>query len=246
MSEQASRLPGLVSIEELSYAQAVSIAIYGPAGVGKTTLAFSFPTKSRRFAFDFEAGLRVVKNVRDTDVYRAVTYQQLNAGIDFLEKDIEHDTVIVDSATELGRVVQLNSVASNPSARPHPELTTMQDFYLTVERMRNITRRIRLLIQKGKTVIFTLAETVEKDANTGRLIGVPELPGKQLGAELCYLMDEVYRMTPGSAQGEAGQRFIVTQPDSIFTSKTRVPNAPARILVPKDNPSKAFEHIMKG
>ena len=235
-------LPGLKEMSEVIDNDGTSIAIYGPAGIGKTLLSLSFPAK-KRFIMSFEpGGLKVAKHLPGT-VYIPSQYVEVQRAVEWLEKDTEHDTVVVDSLTELGRLVQTQSITTG--ARSHPELTNQQDFYLTVERMRNLIRRIRLLIQKGKTVIFTCAETVDKDAVTGRMIGGPDLPGNKLGAELCYLVDELYRMVAGSGT-ELGQRFIVTQPDTMYVAKSRVPSAPIKIHVPKDKPETAFTHITKG
>src|SRR5262245_2711981 len=228
-------------MKDMPETNASSIAIYGPAGIGKTRLAFSFPCKKKRFALNFEAGLKTSKHV-PASVYSPKVYVEIARGLDWLEQDDEHDVVITDTLTECGRLVQTSSNAGG--TKPHPELTNQQDFYLTVERMRNIIRRIRLLIQKGKTVIFTCAETIDKDAMTGRMIGGPDLPGNKLGVELCYLVDEVYRMVAGSG-GEAGKRFIITEPDMMYSAKTRVPGTPSRILVPFDKPEQAFNHLLK-
>jgi len=225
-------LVGLTEMSSISYSNVSSVLVYGPAGVGKTSLVFSFPAQ-KRFVFDFEAGLKVVKHV-PASVFRVTNYTDLFRGIQWIEQDTEHDVVIVDSLTELGRVMMLGAMQL-PGNRTLPELPALQDWTLTIERLRNTVRRIRLLIQKGKWVFFTAASSYEKDSTSGRIVGRPEVPGKQLPDEIPYLMDEVYRMDAESTpQGPA--RVLWTQPDSIWTAKTRVRNAPAKIVVQKEDP----------
>lgn len=228
-------------MKDISYANGRSIVIYGPPGIGKTSLAFAYPAK-KRFAFDFEAGLSVVKNV-PASVFRVVSYPDMVRGIDWLWNDDEHDVVICDTLTECGRVVQVQSQVPN-APRVHPELSAQLDFYLTLERLRNLFRRMRLLIQKGKTVIFTAAESIDKD-QSGMMKGGPELPGKQMSPEVCYLADEVYRMFARSVQGGT-ERLLTTQPDSIYYAKSRVPSAPAQVTVQKANIAAAWNHLLKG
>ena len=238
------KLDGLVQMKDISYATASSILVYGPPGIGKTTLCFSFPAR-KRFIFDFEAGLKVVQD-KQASVYRVTTYDKLFAAMLFLERDVEHDVVIVDSMTELARIIMLGALAmpASGSGRPMAEIPILQDWSLTIERMRSIVRRIRGLIHKGKWVFFTAASGMEKDQLTGRVLGGPELPGKQLPPEVCYLMDEVYRMD--AVQSTSGsQRVLFTQPDSMWMAKTRVPNAPAKVVVEKDSP-KTLEFLRRG
>lgn len=237
-----SVLPGLVEMHDLSYSETSSILIYGPPGIGKTTLAFSFEPVKKRFVIDIEAGLKVVSHV-PASVFKVVLYTDLINAINYLDKDTEHDVVIIDTMTELGRVLMLGSL-SLPAAgagRPFPEVPVLQDWSLTIERMRNVIRRLRLLIYRKKWVFFTAAGSVDKDQLTGRIFGGPELPGKQLPTEVCYLMDEVYRMDAYNTKEVSG-RAIWTQPDSIWIAKSRLPNAPGVKVVQK-NDVKALDFL---
>jgi hypothetical protein len=213
-------------MSSLSYSETSSLLVYGSPGIGKTSLVFSFTPAKKRFVFDLEAGLKVVAHM-PASVFRVTTYTDLTRAINYLEQDTEHDVVIVDSLTELARVVMVGALGlpAAGAGRPFPEVPVLQDWSLTIERLRNSVRRIRLLIYKGKWVFFTAAAGINKDQNTGRLIGGPELPGKDLPNEVCYLMDEVYRMDV--QQTTSGpQRVFWTQPDSIWLAKTRVRGAP--------------------
>jgi hypothetical protein len=232
---QPSPLAGAVEMKDLSYASQASVLVYGPSGIGKTELVFNFPTTKKRFVADCEAGLRVVAH-KPATVKPILTYQDIQATLQYLEADEEHDVVIIDSLTEMARVVMLGAMAL-PAAgggRPMAEIPVLQDWSLTIERMRTTIRRFRLLIKKGKWVFFTAAEGIEKDQVTGRVMGGPELPGKQLPPEVCYLMDEVYRMTAVSSPAGL-KRVISTAPDGIWIAKTRVPKLPSLVEVVKDS-----------
>ena len=233
----AETLPGLVQMQELQYSTCSSVLIYGPAGIGKTTAAFSLEPRKGRFVLDFEAGLKVVRD-KKASVFRVSNYQQLWQAIMWLQKDEDHDIVIADTLTEMARVIMLGALQM-PTNRPVAELPVLQDWTLTIERVRTVVRKLRELIYKGKYVIFTAAASVDKDQNTGKVIGGPELPGKQLSPEVCYLMDEVYRM---DAQGTPTgiKRALYTAPDSIWVSKSRIPGLPAVIEAKLNDPTLNF------
>lgn len=228
----------MTQMSELQYSLCSSVLIYGPAGIGKTTAAFSLEPKKKRFVLDFEAGLKVVKHM-EASVFRVSNYQDLWRVIMWLQKDEEHDIVICDSLTEMGRVIMLGALSMPSNSRPMPELPVLQDWTLTIERCRTVIRKLRELTYKGKWVIFTAASSVDKDQNTGKIIGGPELPGKQLPPEVCYLMDEVYRMdASGSPSGM--KRMLYTAPDSIWVSKSRIPGLPAVIEAKLNEPTLNF------
>jgi hypothetical protein len=142
----------------------------------------------------------------------------------WLQEDLDHDIIIVDSLTEMARVI-MQGALSQPAlgqGRPYAEIPILQDWSLTIERVRNIVRKIRELVYKDKWVIFTAASSTDRDQNTGKIMGGPELPGKQLSPEICYLMDEVYHMVAvNTAAGP--KRGLQTTPDSIYMAKTRIP-----------------------
>ena len=243
------RLAGLVEMKDITYADVSSLLIYGPPGIGKTELAGNFepPGFTKRFIIDFEAGLKVIQH-KPASVYRVATYDKLYAGITYLEQETEHNVVIVDSMTEMARVIMMGALAmpAAGSGRPMMEIPVLQDWSLTIERMRTMVRRVRLLIQKGKWVIFIASSGINKDALSGRILGGPEVPGKDLPSEVCYLMDEVYRMDAVMLPGTTvSKRQLWTQPDSIWMAKSRVQGAPAVIEVKQGDPN-TLSFLWKG
>jgi hypothetical protein len=157
----------------------------------------------------------------------------------WLQKDEDHDIVITDTLTEMARVIMLGALQMPSNSRPIAELPVLQDWTLTIERVRTVVRKLRELIYKGKYVIFTAAASTDRDQNTSKIIGGPELPGKQLSPEICYLMDEVYRMdAQGTQQGT--KRMLYTSPDSIWVSKSRIPGLPAVIEAKLNDPTLNF------
>jgi hypothetical protein len=206
--------------------------------MGKTTETAKFAPNgkdTRRLFVDMEAGLKVVQKMGiDSDVAQIHSYTDLIRLVQMLQEDKTYDVVIMDTLNEMARIIIQGALAL-PANRVFREVPILQDYSLTVERARTTIRDLRKLIHKGKWIFFTCSEGIDKDENSGKLVGGPALVGKQLAPEICYLMDEVYRMTAANTQS-GPHRILVTQPDSIWFAKTRE-SAPAQIVCQKDNPA---------
>lgn len=74
----------------------------------------------------------------------------------------------------------------------------------------------------GKHICITAKLGTKQDGVTGQIIGAPDFPGKQLGPQSPYWMDECFRIGVATdPTSNAQYRFIQTQPNEAFDAKDR-------------------------
>jgi hypothetical protein len=238
VSAAAKASLGIIPMSEVKHAEVSSILIYGASGMGKTTEAAKFASKvaelqgKRALFLEAEGGVKVIKHIPLLDNGPIDDYAKIIRYIQFLQQDQDYAAVVIDTLNEVCKVL-MAGVLAIPGSRKFAELPVLQDWGLMIERTRNLVRDLRKLTYKGKWVIFTCSEGVDKDENTGRIVGGPGLSGKQLGPEICYLMDEVYHMMAVSTP-QGPKRALITQPDPMWFAKSRVPGAPSQIICERD------------
>lgn len=194
--------------------------IYGPSGSGKTPLASMFP---HPWFWDFEAG---VKSMLKDDILITTpeTYadvlgllqlaQGSKPGVVKLD-DVVHKycTLVIDTSGEMSRVFE-------KSARGVKEQATLPEWYLTVERSRNILRQTRNLARdKGINVVVIAHEQYVK-SELEVYQGLPDMPGKELPIDMPKLYDVVghlrWRQT-----ADGLMRELVCEPHGVFVGRDR-------------------------
>ena len=78
----------------------VKILVYGSSGSQKSRFATN--DAKNGIVLDFERGLGSIDN-KDIDVLECKVARDFTESLEYLSKDKEHDTVIIDSWSEYGR-----------------------------------------------------------------------------------------------------------------------------------------------
>lgn len=212
--------------------------IYGAFGVGKTPLASCFPDP---WMWDCEAGsgsvltdlpITVVESWTDImELTQAAQTAKENI-VRIGGKELKVRTIIVDTVGELSRIM----VGSIKGAK---ELATLPDWGLMVERVRKTTRALRDLRDRGYNIVFICHEQYLKQNESELVLGMPDLPGKELPVDLPKLCDIVCRMyTRRNGKGEL-ERVLATAPDGRFVARDRFGKLAETEVVPsfKDVPA---------
>lgn len=188
----------------------VKVLVYGPSGVGKTTLCATAPAP---IIISAEAGLLSLRKFT-IPVIEIKTVEDLTEAHRWCMQSAEaaqFATVCIDSISEIGEVVLANAKRQVKDPR--------QAYGELLEKMMATIKAFRDL--QGKHVYMAAKMEPVKDELTGVVRYMASMPGAKLGPQLPYLFDEVFRMginkTP---QGEA-YRFLQTQPDLQYDAKDR-------------------------
>jgi len=215
----------IYSANQVAQGHGVKALVYGPAGVGKTSL---FATAPSPIVLSAEAGLLSLKSQNIERMYGVAT-----AGITYdvpvksvtCMADIEEaynyfirngdngyfQTVGLDSLTEIGEVVLANAkVKSKDPRQAYGELLTEMEMW--IKRFRDLPNR---------HVIMTAKMTSVRDDVSGLVKNGPSMPGSKLGSALPYYFDEVLRMHVNKETDGSHTRYLQTQPDMQNDAKDR-------------------------
>jgi hypothetical protein len=197
--------------DQSSVLNGVKMLVYGESGIGKTVLCGTSPSP---VILSAENGLLSLARYR-YPVLVIRSHADLMDAYRWLASSAEAsrvETACVDGASEIAEVL----LAQHKAAEKDPRKA-----YLAVqETMLSALRAFRDLPRLH--VLITAKMSYEKDEATGAFKYVPSMPGRQLGPQLPYLFDEVFRMgiwqDPASKQSH---RFLQTGKDPQYDAKDR-------------------------
>lgn len=146
-------------------------------------------------------------------------------------------TIVVDTVGEFSRII----VGAIKGQREQAQL---QDWGLMVERVRNVTRQLRDLRDKGFNIVFICHEQYLKQAETDLVGGYPDLPGKELPVDLPKMCDIVARIKIQQTQ-QGKQRVLVTEPDGVFIGRDRTGKLkPIEVIPPFTEPARIQQELL--
>jgi len=189
-------------------ASLVKLLVYGPAGVGKTTLIGTLPDV---IVLSAEGGLLSLGG-KDVPYIEIKSIDDLREAYVWLRDSDEakaYKSVALDSISEIGEVVL--SVEKKASKDPRQAYGAMAD------QMSDLIRAFRDL---PKHVYFS-AKMEKSQDETGRILYAPSMPGNKVGQSLPYFFDEVLALrAEKNAEGET-VRALMADTDGLWTAKDR-------------------------
>lgn len=191
----------------------LSMLVYGPTKVGKTTLAATTGAPDKTIILGSEAGLLPLRNVSIL-YYEMDAIETLLGAMDWLESkgrkgDLAGRWVILDSISDIAERL-LRELKQRPKSDPRQAYGEVQDVVLEV------MKRARAL--PCNTVFIAKQERIED--GDGRLVYGPSYPGKQLANKSGYEFELVlaYRIRKS---GDAVERWLQTEADGKYEAGDR-------------------------
>lgn len=181
----------------------VKCVVYGGAGVGKTRLCATAP---KPIIISAESGLLSLKDV-DCDFIEISKLRDLDDAYKYLKSSDDYETICVDSLSEICEVVLAELIPNHKDKR--------QAYGEMAEAIMPMLKRFRDL--KGKNVIFTVKMIQIQDEESGKVTQELFIPGKVLGNQIPYLVDELYLLEVDRKGGQ----IMNTKPTRTAFSKDR-------------------------
>lgn len=201
-------------------ANGVKILVYGPAGIGKTSLISTMPDP---VVISIEKGLlslnpvnqvRMFGKANNIPVIEISTYADFQEAYRFVSES-EHAKGLnpcLDSLSDIAEVVlAAQKVLNKDPRKAYGELA---------DKMGELIRKFRDL--PGRHVYMTAKQDREKDEAAGMMLYGPSMPGQLLTRGIAHYFDEVFALgvSPKAADGSS-YRFLRTCADLQFQAKDR-------------------------
>lgn len=189
----------------------VKALVYGPSGVGKTTLIKTAP---KPLIISSEKKLIALKD-ENIPVILIENHEDLQEAYDFVlsDKCKQFQTIAVDSISDIAETI-LDYFKKNPvDGNTHPQAAYghMADTLgPLIKKFRDISDKHVYFIAKSKMI---------EDQYTNMQMFSPSMPGKVLGMNLPYEFDYVFAMRIGETEKGNKYRYLQTQADIQWLAK---------------------------
>lgn len=201
------------SVKDSISSRGVKVAVFGPAGAGKTRLIATLP--GRGLVASAEAGLLSLDGIEhagEIDVAEVGGVEDLREVYSMLKGPHPYQWVALDSVSEIAELV----LAAEKKKTKDPR----QAYGALVDEMGVILRAFRDL--QGVDVYFSAKAQRVKDEATGRVTIEMSFPGAKVAQAVPYIFDEVFYLT-ATEDKETGEvsRWLQTRSDARVDCKDR-------------------------
>ena len=222
-----------------SQVQHYRLVLYGASGVGKTYLSAQFPDPLFLACDPGPYGGLLSVRERAPKYVKIDSWARYKALWPTVKADAGkgYKTLVVDSVTFFRRLIM-----DDIMGRTAREIPRQDDWNLCIERLR---RCVMEWCETPAHLIMICGEVLERDEILGRIVGMPDLPGK-MAKQLAHYIDICVHLKAESGFDQKGarvvRRVIQVQPDEWYDAKDRTgtikDGAPASF--------EAFAHLFGG
>lgn len=212
---------------EDKFSEDAAMVIYGPEGVGKTTLAASL---KNLLYIDVEKGRSsILKTKFRPQIFQPDNPEDLGEVYLWLKANSDKfDAVVIDTYTEVEKWFISQSIQKGVNKDPDkdPDLATMNDYNKAGRRMSKMTRSFHSL---PMLKVYLCHEREDKDEDTGEIKRGPALMPAVM-RDLNAYVDVILYMNVD----KEGNRALYTTPTSKYRAKHRIGSLPKKIQLPDD------------
>jgi phage nucleotide-binding protein len=194
----------------------VTALIYGPPGIGKTTLLGALPGKT--LIVDADMGTSVLAGSENVDVVRLEeNLGNLKDILGTLQKSCEYQNVCVDTLSEFasGMLAYFGRIGNNDG------LPTLQDYGRVNLKLMDYCRQFRAL---PANIVFTAweehADVIAADGS--KYTQTRPMIRDKIVDNICGLCDIVGRIQISAAKGREGERFVLLEGNLSTVAKDRL------------------------
>lgn len=203
-------------------AQFVKALIYGPSGVGKTTLIKTAPkpiiiSSEKKLLALKDENIPVILIENHTDLLQAYNFITTN------KKAKGFQTVAIDSVSDIAETVLSHFKANPVDGNTHPQAAyghLIDEIIPLIKKFRDIQDKHIYVIAKAKML---------EDAFTNVNLWMPSMPGRVLGPGLPYEFDFVFAMRIGTDSDGKEFRYLQTKGDIQWLAKGNDNLLPAEV-----------------
>lgn len=203
----------------------MKVLLYGLSGMGKTTMAASFP---RPLFLDLEGGMLSTRRVQPVLRYprnpkeSVKSYPQV---VDFYnlvaqEKNPQFETIVIDSLNELQLLVTQYVVTKFTGVkRQYNDQMTLADYG---KANRDFAKVVRLFLNLPYNVVFTAASTQKDFGEESDVMISPKFVGKQVGPDVQRMMDMIGYCYAKAMPGNTTEHYVSFKMSSKYLAKDRL------------------------
>lgn len=149
-------------------AQRFSAIIYGPPGIGKTTLALSAPTP---ILIDFDRGVSRVRSQHRKATVMCSTYEEVLRDIRSKEM-ADYETIVIDTGGSFVTFLKDWAFRTQPGCKTKSgDFNSLKGFGFVKNEFNSFTEEIKTALNKNVIYVFHSQEQSDKDGNpTQRLL----------------------------------------------------------------------------
>ena len=186
----------------------IKCLLHGFSGSGKTYSISTIP--GRVIVLSAESGLLSLKDFDHIDAIEINNIAELREAYEFLKKNDDYDTIVLDSLTEIAQQVLSHELSSNKDGRKaYGEMNEV--IIKLVKAFRDIPK---------KNVILICQQAKVQDSE-GRILYSASMPGKTLSPALSFLFDLVACLRVRKDENGEYKRAFQFEPDEIYDCKQR-------------------------